>query len=84
MPITPVQHLLADGSTGRSYYTFDLLVQKMSKHFDVFIKAENVTDQRQTCWGSIYTGTIPSPVFKEIYAPLDGVVVNLGVKIKMM
>jgi outer membrane receptor for ferrienterochelin and colicins len=74
---------LAGNETGKGYCTFGLLVQKMWKHFDVFINCENLTDQRQTRWGSIYSGTITSPVFKEIYAPLDGVVVNAGVKIKV-
>jgi outer membrane receptor for ferrienterochelin and colicins len=78
------QQLLSDGTTGRGYYTFGLLIQKMWKHFDIFINGENLTDQRQTRWGSIYTGTITSPVFKDIYAPLDGVVVNVGIKIKLL
>jgi outer membrane receptor for ferrienterochelin and colicins len=78
------RQLLSDGTSGRGYYTFGLLVQKMWKHFDLFINGENLTDQRQTRWGSIYTGSTINPIFKDIYAPLDGVVVNLGVKIKVM
>ncbi|MCC8427286.1 TonB-dependent receptor plug domain-containing protein [Mucilaginibacter sp. UR6-11] len=76
--------LLYDGTTGRGYYTFGLLLQKMWKHFDVFINGENITNQRQTRWGSIYIGPVSSPLFKDIYAPLDGAVFNLGVKIKLM
>lgn len=77
------KQLLSDGTTGRGFYTFGLLVQKMWKHFDIFINAENLTDQRQTRWDSIYTGTITNPVFRDIYAPLDGVVVNAGLRIKV-
>jgi outer membrane receptor for ferrienterochelin and colicins len=77
------QQLLNDGTTGRGFYTFGLLVQKMWEHFDIFINAENITNQRQTRWGSIYTGTITNPVFGEIYAPLDGVVINAGLRIKV-
>lgn len=76
--------LLNDGTTGRGFVTFGLLVQKMWKHLDIFINAENLTDQRQTKWGSIYTGSITNPDFKDIYAPLDGVVVNAGVRIKLL
>lgn len=76
--------LLNDGTTGRQYITFGLLVQKMWKHLDIFINAENLTDQRQTRWGSIYTGSIANPVFRDIYAPLDGVVVNAGIRIKLL
>ena len=75
--------LLSDGTTGRGYYVFGLLIQKMWKHFDIFINGENLTDQRQSRWGSIYTGTVTNPVFKDIYAPLDGVIVNVGVKVKV-
>ena len=75
--------LLNDGTTGKGFVTFGLLVQKMWQNFDVYINAENLTDQRQTRWGSIYTGSITNPVFKDIYTPLEGVVVNAGIKIKL-
>jgi len=78
------QQLLSDGTTGRGFWNFGLLVQKSWKHFDIFINAENLTDQRQTRWGSIYNGAITNPVFKDIYAPLEGVVVNAGVKIRVL
>jgi outer membrane receptor for ferrienterochelin and colicins len=77
------EQLLSDGTTGRGFWTFGMLVQKMWTHFDIFINAENLTDQRQTRWGSIYTGTITDPVFKDIYAPLNGVVVNVGIRLKL-
>ncbi len=77
------EQLLSDGTTGRCFWTFGMLVQKMWTHFDLFINAENLTDQRQTRWGSIYTGTITDPVFKDIYAPLDGAVVNVGIRLKL-
>lgn len=78
------QQLLSDGTNGRAYITFGLLIQKMCQHLDVFINTENLTDQRQTRWNSIYTGTITNPNFRDIYAPLDGVVVNAGIRIKVL
>lgn len=77
------RQLLSDGTTGRGYYTFGLLIQKVWKHFDLFVNGENITDQRQSRWESIYTGLVTKPAFKDIYAPLDGIVVNLGIKIKV-
>ncbi|HEY9197607.1 MAG TPA: hypothetical protein VIM77_15130, partial [Mucilaginibacter sp.] len=71
-------------TTGRSYWTFGLLVQKMWKHFDIFINGENLTDQRQSRWGAIYTGLMSSPIFKDIFAPLDGTVINAGIRIKLL
>jgi outer membrane receptor for ferrienterochelin and colicins len=77
------KQLLSDGTIGRGFYTFGLLVQKMWAHFDIFINAENLTDQRQTRWGSIYMGSVTDPVFRDIYAPLDGIVINLGIRFKI-
>jgi outer membrane receptor for ferrienterochelin and colicins len=73
--------LLSNGSTSRGYTTFGLLVQKMWKHFDIYINAENLTNQRQSRWGSIYNGTRTNPHFGDIYAPLDGVVINAGIRV---
>ncbi|MDP9047950.1 MAG: TonB-dependent receptor, partial [Bacteroidota bacterium] len=78
------QQLLSDGTTGKGYITFGLLVQKMWKHLDIFVNAEDLTDRRQSRWGSIYTGTVTNPVFKDVYAPLDGIVVNAGIRIKLL
>lgn len=38
-------------------------------------------DTRQTRFDAIYTGSIQNPEFKDIYAPLDGFVINGGVKL---
>lgn len=78
------QQLLTDGATGRAYITFGLLIQKMWKHLDIYVNAENLTDQRQTRWDSIYTGSITTPHFRDVYAPLDGRVINAGIRIKLL
>lgn len=56
----------------------------MWKRLDIFINAENLTDRRQTKWGSIYTNNLTNPTFKDIYAPLDGVVVNAGIRFRLL
>lgn len=76
--------LLSDGRTGRGFITAGLLIQKMWKHLDVFMNVENLTDRRQTRWESIYTGSISTPIFRDIYTPLEGVVMNLGLRIKLL
>jgi iron complex outermembrane receptor protein len=76
--------LLSNGTTGHGFITFGALIEKSWKHFDLFINSEDLTDRRQTRWGSIYTGTITHPDFNDIYAPLDGVVVNAGIKLKLL
>jgi len=74
---------LNNGTSGRGYWTTGLMLEKTWKRFSLFINFENLTDTRQTKFGPIYTGSITDPQFKDIYAPLDGFVVNGGVKLRL-
>jgi iron complex outermembrane receptor protein len=72
---------LSDGSTGRDYWLSGLVAERLWKKFSLFVNFENFGDVRQTRFESIYTGTVTNPVFKDIYAPLEGFVVNGGFRI---
>ncbi len=74
---------LSDGAIGKSYWTFGLMGEKVWEHFSIFINFENFTDTRQTKFDTIYTGSISNPTFRDIYAPVDGFVVNGGIKIRL-
>jgi iron complex outermembrane receptor protein len=74
---------LNDGTLGKPYWITGLMAEKLWEHVSLFINFENFTDTRQTRFDTIYTGTIDNPVFRDIYAPLDGFVVNGGIKIKL-
>ncbi|MDB5208806.1 MAG: collagen-binding protein [Flavisolibacter sp.] len=73
---------LNDG-IGKSFWTFGLMGEKVWKRFSIFINFENFTDTRQTKFDTIYKGSIVDPVFRDIYAPVDGFVVNGGVKFRL-
>lgn len=73
---------LTDGARGKPYWTFGVMGEKPWEHFSVFVNFENITDTRQTRFDTIYTGSVTHPVFRDIYAPLDGFVANAGVKFK--
>lgn len=77
------EQLLSDNTIGRSYWTAGFMAEKFWNKFSVFINFENFTDVRQTKFGPIYTGPPSDPVFKDIYAPVDGFVVNGGIKLKL-
>jgi iron complex outermembrane receptor protein len=74
---------LTDGSVGKDYWLTGLVAEKFWKKFSLYINFENFGDVRQTKFERIFTGSITNPVFKDIYAPLDGFVVNGGIKIKL-
>lgn len=74
---------LNDGATGKAYWTTGLMVEKLWERFSIFINFENLTNTRQTRFDTIYTGSIINPTFRDIYAPLDGFVVNGGIKVRL-
>lgn len=74
---------LSDGDTGRSYWITGFMAEKLWEKFSLYINFENFLDTRQTRHGAIYTGSIANPVFKDIYAPLDGFVINGGIKLRL-
>lgn len=76
------QHL-NDGKMGKGYWTTGLMAEKIWERFSLFINFENLTDTRQTKFDTIYTGSITNPVFRDIYAPLDGFVINGGIKFRL-
>jgi len=59
------------------------MAEKLWEKYSLFLNFENFTDTRQTRFEPIYTGSLQNPVFRDIYAPLDGFIINGGVKLKL-
>lgn len=75
--------LLGDGATGESYWITGLMAEKFfGEGISLFLNFENFLDTRQTRFDTIYTGSLSDPQFRDIYAPLDGFVVNGGIKVR--
>jgi len=75
---------LGNGETGQPYWIVGLMSEKkLGEHVSVFLNFENFLDTRQTRFGSIYSGNMSDPQFLDIYAPVDGFVVNGGFKIRI-
>ena len=74
---------LNDGATGKPYWINGLMIEKLWERFSIFVNFENFLDTRQTRFDTIYTGTITNPTFRDIYAPVDGFVINGGLKLKL-
>jgi outer membrane receptor for ferrienterochelin and colicins len=77
------KQLLNDGSIGKNYTITGFMAEKLWERFSIYINFENFTDTRQTRFDSIYTGTLNNPQFRDIYAPLDGFVMNGGIKFRL-
>ena len=74
---------LSDGSFGKSYWITGFMAEKLWEKWSVFINFENFTDTRQSKFDKVFTGTIQDPIFRDIYAPVDGFVINGGIKIRL-
>lgn len=75
---------LNDGETGKSYWIMGLMSEKkLGENFSVFLNFENFLDTRQTRFDTIYTGDLSNPEFRDIYAPVDGFVINGGFKLTL-
>lgn len=73
---------LGDGSKGKSYWITGLMTEKkFGENISLFLNFENFLDTRQSEFDTIYTGSLSDPDFKDIYAPVDGFVINGGVKL---
>lgn len=75
---------LTDGSRGRDYWINGVMLEKMFERFSLFLNFENIFDTRQSKFGSIYSGSMRNPEFHEIYAPVDGRVINGGIKLNLL
>lgn len=74
---------LSDGTFGKDYWITGFMAEKIWEKISLYINFENFTDTRQSKFGAIYTGSIDNPVFRDIYAPVEGFVVNGGIKLRI-
>ena len=77
------RQVLTDGTRSRDFWIFGLMMEKIfSDSYSLFLNFENFTDTRQTRFESINSGSLANPVFADIFAPLDGFVINGGIKLR--
>ena len=75
---------LYDGSKTRDYWVTGLLLEKVIHRVTLVLNFEDLTDTRQTRFGPVVIPPVTNPAFKEIYAPLEGFMVNLAVKLRLL
>ncbi|MCD6063215.1 MAG: TonB-dependent receptor plug [Flavipsychrobacter sp.] len=75
--------LLSNGSNTPSYWTYGGLVEYTWRKVTLMINVENFTNVRQTKYGTLRSAPYNTPQFTEVWAPLDGIVVNGGIKMRL-
>lgn len=75
--------LLSTGLRTREYWTFGVVVERTIKNLVLFGNVENFTNFRQTNFGTLLSLPYNTPQFTEVWAPLDGIVFNAGIKIRL-
>ena len=71
-----------DGDVKTPAYLFmaGLMEKKFGDAVSVVLNCENLLDYRQSNHETLYTGSLLHPVFKPLWAPIDGRAVNLAVR----
>ncbi|WP_201987615.1 TonB-dependent receptor [Hymenobacter rubidus] len=78
------QYLGEGDRQGRGFWVCGALAEKIfAPHFSLVLNAENLLDVRQTRFEQVLTGPVTQPTFHPLYAPLDGFVGNLALKITL-
>lgn len=72
---------LDNGNTTPGYVFAAAMIRYDIRHISFVLNCENLFDYRQTRKETIFSGSSLNPVFKQIWAPLDGRVINLSAKI---
>lgn len=65
------------------FFMAAMMEKKWGRHISIVLNGENLFDYRQSKVESLYTGTISNPVFKSLWAPIDGRVLNVSVRWKL-
>ena len=71
-----------DGDTKTPGYMFlaASVERKLGSKLSIVANCENLLDYRQSKHETLYTGSITNPLFKPLWAPIDGRVANLSIR----
>ena len=65
------------------FFMAGLIEKKLGQHISLILNGENLLDFRQSKKESLFTGSILNPSFAPLWAPIDGRVINLAVRMKL-
>ncbi|MFQ6616131.1 MAG: TonB-dependent receptor domain-containing protein [Fidelibacterota bacterium] len=65
------------------FWTVGLMAQKFYRYFSIIANVENLFDVRQTRYETVVLPPYDDPIFRELWAPLDGMVANVAVRVHL-
>ena len=74
---------LFDGNYSRSYWLLGAMFQKMFRHFSIIFNVENILNERQSKYEPIVLSPNQDPIFTPLYMPIDGIIANVAVWIRL-
>lgn len=76
------QYLYDNQKVANYWFWAAAIERKFGEHLSLILNAENVTNIRQSDYETVVTGSSVNPIFKPIWGPQEGRIVNLAVKMK--
>ncbi|MEX6687404.1 TonB-dependent receptor [Danxiaibacter flavus] len=72
-----------DGDSNTPGYLFiaAMIERKFGPKVSLVLNCENLLDERQSRYESLFTGSVKNPDYKPLWAPIDGRVVNMALRI---
>ncbi|GAB2952877.1 hypothetical protein GCM10027048_17540 [Hymenobacter coalescens] len=77
------QYLGEGNRQSPDFWILGALAEKMFSHFSMVANVENFTDTRQTRFEQVVLPPYDRPTFRPLYAPLDGIVANIALKVNL-
>lgn len=74
---------LSSGRVTPALWTYGLVIESTKNQFTLFGNVENYTNVRQTNYESLVSAPYNTPQFTGVWAPLYGIVINAGIKIRL-
>jgi outer membrane receptor for ferrienterochelin and colicins len=74
----------SNATKATNYWFFAAMIERKFKRFSLVLNGENLADFRQSRSESLYSGLKTNPQFQALWAPIDGRVLNMSLKINLL
>ena len=74
---------LRGNNRSRNYWLFGASFEKKLGRYSLIANVENIFDERQTRHERVVLPPLTTPRFLPLYEPLDGIVANLAIQVKV-